>query len=450
MRPLIVCALAIFIISIVSSCQKEFTIDDVPVTIDSLPVDSLPTDTLPGMDTTKILQILSITPDSAKAGDTVLITGRGFSAIGSTGSVTINGLPLSIIKLTDTTLAVKLPAGFTSGPVSIVTGDTAIISIINIIAKTQDTAITTSPWKERASISFPAGDDPYVFGFGASIGIKGYFFNGSLKEFDPASNTWTRRPGSPVDFSPGFAFVLDGKLYEGSGIGSNDQFKYAKQVWAYDPTTETWTRKADFPGAARLQPFAFSTSSYGYVGGGDASGEDLNFNDFWRYDAATDTWKQMNDYPGNKINYFEQFSGFTINNSGYVFESGTGPLRAPIGDAYSNNVSLWKYDESNDSWQQRATFDKYQNYNTSSVFTIGDKAYLTIGTIDSPVVNGEVKTNNFWEYNAITNTWIQRTDVPGGDRPFSKSFSIGDKGYVGLGAASVFDVHSDFYEYIPE
>ncbi len=445
MRPLFICALAISIISFISSCQKGFTIDDVPVVTDSIPRDSLPIN-----DTSKILQILFITPDSAKAGDTVLITGRGFSTIGSAGTISINGLPISIIKLTDTTLAVKLPEGFTSGPISIVTGDTSIISIINIIAKTQDSVITTSFWKARASISFAAGDEPYIFAFGASVGNKGYLFNRSLKEFDPATNIWTPKPGAPVNFSPGFAFVLDGKIYAGSAVQADNQLDVAKQVWAYDPATGQWTRKADFPGEARLQPFAFSTSSYGYIGGGDASGEDLNSNDFWRYDAATDMWKQMSDYPGNKINYFEQFTGFTINNNGYVFESGTGPLRAPIGDAYSNNVSLWKYNESNDSWEQKAPFNKYENYNTSSVFTIGDKAYLTIGTFDSPVVNGEVKTNNFWEYNAITNAWVQRTDVPGGDRVFSESFSIGNKGYVGLGAVSIFDVHSDFYEYTPE
>jgi hypothetical protein len=145
------------------------------------------------------------------------------------------------------------------------------------------------------------------------------------------------------------------------------------------------------------------------------------------------------------------FRGFTINNSGYVFEAGAGPLRAPIGDRSSTNPSLWKYIEATDTWEEKKSFDKLPEFYTATIFSINNKAYLTVGTFDPPVVNGQLKKDNFWEYNADTNQWTQRTDVPGKERFFSQSFSIGNRGYVGVGTESFLeDIHEDFWEYTPE
>lgn len=448
MRPLLFFAFVAILLSVIG-CQKPFSTNN-PVVIDSIP----PKDTTIVIDTTLtdttvLLRIFSVNPDSAKAGDTIVVTGTGFGSISVIGPITINGLPLSVIDITNTTFTLKLPADFTSGPIKISYGDTSIISPDSVTALAQDSVIN-SPWKQRASIQFEGVfPNATIFSKGFTIDGKGYFLTSILRQFDPVLNTWTTKPAPPLRLNTGFAFVVKGKFYAGSSEGGNPgSLDVAKQVWQYDPATESWTRKADFPGAARLQAFSFSTTTFGYIGGGNQPQLDTTFKDFWRYDSDSDSWTQLQNYPGKAYAAFAPFTAFTLNNAGYVFEAGMGSTVFPTGFVYKD-TPLWQYNESNDTWVQKATFDKVQNFVSPTIFSIGTKAYLTFGTTDPPVTEGVY--NNFWEYNAGNNSWIQRTDVPGNQRRFSRSFSLGNKGYVGLGSGDNFnEVHADFWEYTPE
>ena len=57
-------------------------------------------------------------------------------------------------------------------------------------------------------------------------------------------------------------------------------------TWEYDPATDTWTRKDDFKGGVRDGALAFSIGGYGYVGTGcnsDATGSESAYKmDFYR------------------------------------------------------------------------------------------------------------------------------------------------------------------------
>lgn len=56
--------------------------------------------------------------------------------------------------------------------------------------------------------------------------------------------------------------------------------------------------------------------------------------------------------------------------------------------------------------------------------------------------------NDFWAYNAITDSWNQIASLPGSTRREASAFSIGNLGYAGMGSG--FGVYySDFYEYNP-
>lgn len=437
MKHIFFAAFVVVVLSVIC-CQKEPSIDP-PVVIDTIPV----------TDTTVLLRILSIEPDSAKAGDTIVVTGMGFNSIGTSGTITINGAPLSIINRSDTTLTLKLPANFTSGPISIVSADTSIISLVTVTVLPQNPVDSAAVWTQRASVQFEGVfPSATIFSKGFAIDGKGYFLTSIFRQFDPVLNQWSPKPAPPLPLNTGFAFVLKGKLYAGCSADINGNLDQAKQVWQYDPATEAWTRKADFPGGIRLQPFSFSTITFGYVGGGNQPQLDSTYIDFWRYDADDDTWKQLQNYPGKSYAAFAPFTGFTLNNTGYVFEAGMGSTIFPTGFVYKD-VPLWEYDERNDTWVEKASFNKVQNFVSPTIFSIGTKAYLSFGTTDPPVTEGVY--DNFWEYNSGNNSWTQRTDVPGGQRRFSRSFSIGNKGYVGLGSGNNFnEIHSDFWEYTPE
>ncbi|MHC4207760.1 MAG: kelch repeat-containing protein, partial [Planctomycetota bacterium] len=61
-------------------------------------------------------------------------------------------------------------------------------------------------------------------------------------------DTWTKKVDMPTATSLHAASVVDGKIYV---IGGTDNLfgwsDYWSTVWVYDPTTDTWMKKADMP-----------------------------------------------------------------------------------------------------------------------------------------------------------------------------------------------------------
>ena len=57
-------------------------------------------------------------------------------------------------------------------------------------------------------------------------------------------------------------------------------------------------------------------------------------------------------------------------------------------------------------------------------FSIGTKGYVGLGTSS---------TLDFWEWDQTANTWTQKANCSGGTRSFGVGFSIGTNGYIGLG-----------------
>src|SRR6185295_2963509 len=69
--------------------------------------------------------------------------------------------------------------------------------------------------------------------------------------------------------------VINGKAY----VTSNND------TWEYDPVADTWTQKANFPGAARFGPCSFVVNSILYSGTGNVSPGTL-LKDWWKYDPS--------------------------------------------------------------------------------------------------------------------------------------------------------------------
>jgi hypothetical protein len=93
-----------------------------------------------------------------------------------------------------------------------------------------------------------------------------------------------------------------------------------KDFWKYNPAGDTWTRKADFRGAARNSAVGFSIGDKGYLGTGFKY---LSvYNDFWQYDPAADTWTQKTDFGGGAL---YGAVGFSIGSKGYIGTGESGP-----------------------------------------------------------------------------------------------------------------------------
>jgi N-acetylneuraminic acid mutarotase len=261
---------------------------------------------------------------------------------------------------------------------------------------------------------------------GLSLGGMGYIGTGlegsgssrELWAYDPVAAAWTRK----ADFGGGarhaaVGFTVQGKGYVGAGReGFVPGSSWLRDLWAYDPATDTWTRKADFLELERFDAVAFSIGDRGYMGTGTGPGPTLRF-DFWEYEPAADAWTQKADFSAAARSLAV---GFSIRDKGYL---GTGW-------AGMDREDFWEYDPATDSWTQRADFGGGARSGAVG-FSIGGKGYVGTGLRD---VFGElVSLKDFWEYDPTTDTWTRKADFQGAARSGAVGFSIGDRGFVGTG-----------------
>ncbi|MEO6963609.1 MAG: hypothetical protein ABIY90_16680 [Puia sp.] len=138
--------------------------------------------------------------------------------------------------------------------------------------------------------------------------------------------------------------------------------------------------------------------------------------------------------------------GFSIGSKGYV-----GAGQTPDTGSVSYFTDWWEYDPTADHWTSRASIPFSNGFWAGVSFVINDKGYLGIGNTDS------VLTKQLWQYDATANSWTRKTDFPGNWKSGAIGLSIGNKGYVGLGANNNDSVNNpqyptggrDWWEYDP-
>jgi N-acetylneuraminic acid mutarotase len=295
-------------------------------------------------------------------------------------------------------------------------------------------------WTQRASlpdsargygISFSIGNCGYV-GLGIDQNI-GLVYLKDFWQFNSSNNTWSKK----TDF-PGLAricpatFVIGHKAYVVTGQDTN--YGFHNECWEYDATINKWTQKANFPGAARAYDFGFSIGNKGFIGMG--SEYEVNYyKDFWEYDTTSDTWTRKVDFGGiARITA----SGFSVGNKGY----------ACFGLDSNNSTynDLWEYDTGKNSWTQKMN-KPGSGLSGQNGFVIGNNIY--IGTGDS--LNSLSSTlKNIWKYNTLLDSWTQEATFAGGVREASISFAIGDSGYLGAGVDSSANFYNDLYKFYPD
>lgn len=133
---------------------------------------------------------------------------------------------------------------------------------------------------------------------------------GRMYEYDPANDSWTQKADYPATNQGNnwvrmpFAFSIGNTGYVSCGevrkkVGAGSDF--SKETYAYDPATDTWTQKVDFPGDGRLGGNAWVRNGKAFCGLGaskDANFQNIFYKDVYSYDASTDKWTKEADYPG--------------------------------------------------------------------------------------------------------------------------------------------------------
>jgi uncharacterized repeat protein (TIGR01451 family) len=191
-------------------------------------------------------------------------------------------------------------------------------------------------------------------------------------KYDLNSDTW-----SEVALFPGqirgasFVFSISDKAYMCMGI--NGAGEHLSDVWEFDSNTNLFTQKNNFPFQNRWGGSYFSINGKGYVGMGNLNWNfvDPNGKDLYEYDPLTDTWTQKASLPAPQGRYAT--AGFSINSYGYVLcGEGTNPL--------VNYDEFWRYNPADDSWTLMPGYGAGgQNYLKS--FVIGDVCYAGKGML---------------------------------------------------------------------
>ncbi len=252
-----------------------------------------------------------------------------------------------------------------------------------------------------------------------------YHIHKDFWEYDPTSDIWTQKqdfPGTERYDAPGFS--VGGKGYVGTG--------YHDDFYEFDPLANIWLKKAQFTNSDRFGAIGFSIGTKGYIGTGRKLNTVSLLSDFWEYDYVTDSWTQKANFSGS---YRRDATGFSIGGKGYI---GTGLDN--VGHLHND---FWEYDPATDIWTKKADFPGEIRQQATG-FNIGNKGYIGTGMY---YTQNQI-FNDFWEYNPATDIWTKKADFGGSERWSATGFSIGGKGYIGTGIDD-YGFKTDFWEYTP-
>jgi PKD repeat protein len=288
-------------------------------------------------------------------------------------------------------------------------------------------------WNQKASLT---ADNGRNFSAGFSIGHYGFIGGGETPtgfvndfwKWNQTNNTWTSIASYPGAGKWGLtSFVINGKAYCCCGwSGSANE----NDMWEYDTISNTWTQKASFPGLPRYGAFAFVLGTKAYVGCGEPNGAPY-YQDMWMYNSVTNTWSAVASFPGGNRT---SLIAFTLNGHGYA---GCG------WDHTTTYTDMWKYDTASNTWTSVAAFPLSVTDGVS--FVLDTLAYAGTGYRET----AGKWYRDFYKYSSTTNTWTPIATLTGVARWEGVGFSIGNKGYAGVGADSVGDFLQDYWEYTP-
>jgi N-acetylneuraminic acid mutarotase len=157
--------------------------------------------------------------------------------------------------------------------------------------------------------------------------------NSGVNMRELVGDAWISRNAIPemTDCPASGIFTVGKKFYVVAGFKTNNTA--SNSVWEYDPETETWTRKSNFPGLVRYAPAFFAIGNYCYYGCGMTTNQ-TQLKDMWRYDPSSDQWIRLEDFPGG---YRSHLISTEDGNSGFI---GLGLMYSPV----TFFKDFWRFD----------------------------------------------------------------------------------------------------------
>lgn len=213
-------------------------------------------------------------------------------------------------------------------------------------------------------------------------------------------DAWLKKGYTPTADIEGGGFELDGKGY----------FVAGKYLYSYDPSTNNWTQKADFPGEVRFDQSSFAAGSYGYSGLGSLGccpGGPLV--DLWRYSPGSNSWLRRSDFPNESTGVI----GTGLGTKGYAVDGFV-------------MIYMYEYNTSTNSWIQigdelDARFIGYPHFH-NSIFPMDNRLFVFMRE------NYGGLPNFLYEFDINSGAWIRRAEL---EEEYSMDgFVINGTGYI--------------------
>lgn len=225
--------------------------------------------------------------------------------------------------------------------------------------------------------------------------------------YQPLTGTWLQRAGLPANQAQhenqrreAYSFAINNKAYLGGGegfiFGANQTWNHAfSDLWEYNPLVNGWTPVSGIPdGLGRNFAVGAALNGKGYVGLGCDVGQTLNRTSFWEYDPTTDSWTAKANFPTN----------FTVDAGSFVIDS----LLYIIGGVNLSPVSLsnqfYQYDVTSDTWTALPNFNGGA---IGGHFAVGTGTGAITGTGYNSAVNTRSDVWSFGNVTGIEESYLK-------------------------------------------
>lgn len=344
-------------------------------------------------------------PLIAKVGQELEIKGENFNPEYYLNKVLVNGYEAQLTDGNSTFLKFKMPdvpypTG--EGKLSVTAAGVTVEGILPI--KVTDGWLMISdnlPFRYNGDKgTFVINNTAYVLARDLDVNDpKTYIYR-----FNDSNITWTKIP-TPFIFFRGLALAqTSDKLFIYTREGDHD-------FWEFNPSSNTWTKRADFPGAIRDRPLMFSVNGKIFVGPGknnDLAGIDSR--DLYSYDPSKDAWEKLED---PFFNPRGNVKTFVFGTNVYVFDGATS----------TGDFEVFKYNASSKVWSKSPPMPGARNGTTA--FQFEGKGYSALGNV--------VGEDNLLEFDPVTETWTKAGFVGFRERKDGFSFVVNGTVYIGGG-----------------
>jgi N-acetylneuraminic acid mutarotase len=372
--------------------------------------------------------IYDIDPRKIIGGDKILVFAKDYDNNLAGNVLKIGGLECDILKIEHDTITAYVPYNARVGYNDIslaANGKTCYSNEMVNIKYPWDKVVNNMTFIREGLVGFSIGN----FGF-CGLGLDGVYLSDcyqDLQKWSLLQNSWTKCndfPGGPRRDAAGFSIGEKGYV----GLG---QYNYTKQVfyktlYAYDPNSDEWTKKADFPGDERMSVFCLEIGEKAYIGMGGNFGTD--YKDFWEYDPKTDIWTRKADFPSP-----EGYGviGFAIRGKGYIGFGFNDPT-------FNSKRDFWEYNAQSDTWKRLADFPGTPR-GWAKGFSLGTKGYVGMG-FSGYETSGA--SSDFWLYDSENDKWSRIADVPYAGRFGYTNFIINGKAYICGGVPTIYQTYT--------